>query len=228
MELWHDPSANHYFMLDQSHGRHFRSDQFGQPLPRFRLYDTGHLSPRDRSPRSAHTRTPVLRVQPRTRYLGKFLGYCQHPRPRSYDANCASRLRSSSITPTPLPFLAPKPLETPKALSIEGMKASLSPQPHTTIRTALDFTHIMKQADQDRGGFQPSPPRQKRPNFKGSFQLLYPSVEERYRKDVELWRATNPEAFRLQKRYEELDLKMLRKRREQRRLKEKLEMSAIN
>lgn len=235
MELWHDPSSNHYFMLDQSQGRHFRSDQFGQPLPHFRLYDTGHLSPRDRSPPTHSTpKTPSLR--PRTLYSGKFLGYCQYPRPRSYDASCTSSMRSSSVSPvtlptphrSPLPLLTAKTLETPKAVSIEGVKASLATPADTVIRTAMDFTHLMKQADKERGGFQPAPPREKRRSFKGAFQFLYPSAEERYRKDVELWRVTNPEAFRLQKRYDELDLKMLRKRRQQRMLKTKLELSSIN
>lgn len=57
--------------------------------------------------------------------------------------------------------------------------------------------------------------------------MQYPSIGERYRKDMELWRTTNPEAYRMQRKYEETDLKMLRKRKEQRLLQAQLERSAL-
>ena len=70
MELWKDVQRDKWFTLDSTAGQHYECDMYGQPLRRFRVYDTGHASPRDRSP-DYHPSIPPIDSnyfpQPRTR-----------------------------------------------------------------------------------------------------------------------------------------------------------------
>lgn len=112
----------------------------------------------------------------------------------------------------------------PSALTVEGLRTTLVSTPVAVTKTVKDFDTKLEQEKRQMSGYQPPAKKPERRKLNGFFQLLYPTTGERFRKDMDLWHATNPVAFERQLHYEALDRKNLERRKEQRMLKNRLIM----
>ena len=110
----------------------------------------------------------------------------------------------------------------PETLTVEGLKTTLAKGPETLVKTAALFSSTLEAEKRQMTGYQPPTRKPDRRKLKGFFQLTYPSAEDCYARDMQLWRATNPEGHEAQQHYEALDRKNLEKRKAQRILQSQL------
>jgi hypothetical protein len=235
MQLWEDLDHQKFFLLNTDSGSKSACDRFGKFPKTFTPYKSGFANlctSRITSPDQTY------RVQPK-----KFDGYFQCPRPLGL-APSTKRIRLAddvSTLPKPAKFLqfsniyekqvpSKSPTSRPSVqirsgtVTLEALKHDSLPKTTAEVKTFRDLKDLMEKDKKFNLSFTEKPSKPSRRKLKGYFTKAIPSSTDLFRKEKKMLTVTNPAQFSKQVKFEQLDRKYLEKRRNQKILRDKLEI----
>ena len=234
MEVWKDYQTGKFYAIDSTTGRQSPSNRFGSEHKAFTPYSTGfpHILPSKPIPIDQ-----LYSVQPK-----KFDGYCQFPRPTERNSSKSPYVRRAIKTekiyikdeskiPQPLEFLNKtqsintknfSPRRTAQSLtaslpdkfmsSIYELKQSLQEKPLRSLRTAIDLTIKLEHEKINSKGYVRPTSKVNRRKLKGFFLKQFKTSGELFQIERKIRERTNPALLEKHERMEQLDRKMLEKK----------------
>ena len=238
MEVWNDVEKNKYFIFDTNTGFKSQCDKYGKNPTTFTPYKSGFyksLTCKAKSPDKNY------RIQPK-----KFDGYFQCPRP-ALEPQHKSKVRlidDVSTLPRPVNSLqfssiydknvSPPSFKTPsprqndwvssKTYTLDELRKNLLPPAEKNIKTAHEMKKRIESDKFNFPSFREKSQKLEKRMLKGYFMTNVPSSTDLFQKEKKLLKVTNPLYFDKLAKYDELDRKYLKKRREQKILKNKLSL----